>query len=314
MEVRELIDEIDNLIKIEHNFSWESKESWGISEKSWQLLLNCGISPLSVFSHPRILQEQPKLSTYYRNLSVLPQKAVKKLAFSNIEAIELGKSKLSYDKALILCQLYNSHASLIIESADQYCREDITALIYASLGSSINGSWLNRIGEEAELLIKKFLIRPLLEQKMITSVIFKDGKSSQEVQNLMENLEQISGVRLTNQTSVLFSSEPDISLINRDGKVIAVMEIKGGKDSAGALERYGAAKKSFEEAKRINKEVITVFVASCITDEVNKRLLQDTLINHTYNLTHLVADEKVRLLFVTSILNLIGIKINASQL
>ena len=45
---------------------------------------------------------------------------------------------------------------------------------------------------------------------------------------------------------VLVSSEPDIPLINTDGSTIAVIEIKGGTDPAGALEQYGATKKSFE--------------------------------------------------------------------
>lgn len=53
---------------------------------------------------------------------------------------------------------------------------------------------------------------------------------------------------LSNHTSILFSSEPDISLLNNQGTTIGVIEVKGGADPAGALERYGAAKKSFEES------------------------------------------------------------------
>ena len=33
---------------------------------------------------------------------------------------------------------------------------------------------------------------------------------------------------------------------------MAVIEVKGGTDSAGALERYGAAKKSFEHAIEVS--------------------------------------------------------------
>ncbi len=121
------------------------------------------------------------------------------------------------------------------------------------------------------------------------------------VENLIEEIENISGIRLNNQKSILFSPEPDVSFLNSDGKLIAVMEIKGGKDTAGALERYGAAKKSFEEAKRLNCDCITIFVASCITDEVNNRLSQDKLINYTYNLTEVGTDENSRLLFIENI-------------
>jgi hypothetical protein len=168
---------------------------------------------------------------------------------------------------------------------------------------------LNKIGDEAELIIKKFLIRSLLEHNYITSIIFKNGSSSRKIENLIEQVEQISGIRLNNQTSILFSPEPDVSFLDADGQSIAVMEIKGGKDAAGALERYGAARKSFEEAKRLSQDVITIFVASCITDEVNKRLAQDQLINYTYNLTQLVSNENIRASFIANVLELVKIVI-----
>ncbi|GAX37284.1 XcyI family restriction endonuclease [Nodularia sp. NIES-3585] len=90
--------------------------------------------------------------------------------------------------------------------------------------------------------------------------------------------------------SILFSSEPDISLLNNQGTTIAVIEVKGGKDPAGALERYGAAKKSFEEARRSNSEVITILVASCITDEVHTRIQNDSTISNYFNLTEILSE------------------------
>ncbi|MCP4113763.1 MAG: XcyI family restriction endonuclease [Desulfobacteraceae bacterium] len=153
---RGFAEEIEKLISISDNFNWKDRYKWGISKIAWHILEQSAILPLALFAHPRVLQEQPKLSAYYRNVAVLPQKAVNKLAFT-IPDVEKGKSKLSAEKALILCQLYNSHSSLIVESATEYTQKDIDALMCASAGAQINGSWLNRIGEEAELVTRKII-------------------------------------------------------------------------------------------------------------------------------------------------------------
>ncbi|MCP4113762.1 MAG: XcyI family restriction endonuclease [Desulfobacteraceae bacterium] len=137
----------------------------------------------------------------------------------------------------------------------------------------------------------------------------KDGSSSLDLKDIVDNADSLSGIRLNNQTSILFSSEPDLSLLNPSGKLVAVIEVKGGKDTAGALERYGAAKKSFEEARRNDPDVATIFLASCITDEVYKRLKDDQLVNHVYDLTSIVTNEEERHNFVKSTLQLIEITI-----
>jgi hypothetical protein len=310
------LDEINKLIELSDNFSWETRSNWGISETAWSLLEQSNIPKIAVFAHPRVLQEQPKLSGYYRSVAVLPQKAAKKLAFSSIDSIEEGKGTLSHDRALILCQLYNSHSSLIIESTNEYSQNDLQALMYASAGAQINGSWLNRIGEEAELLTRRILVRSLLEEKHIVAAILKDGSSrldTEYLEDLVDKVNLLSGVRLNNQTSILFSSEPDLSLLNSSGEAVAVIEIKGGKDTAGALERYGAAKKSFEEAKRINSNVVTILLASCITDEVHRRLKNDSTINYIYDLTQIVTNEETRYHFASDVLRLIDINIELTN-
>jgi hypothetical protein len=63
------------------------------------------------------------------------------------------------------------------------------------------------------------------------------------------------------------------------------MTLKGGADPAGALERYGAAKKSFEESRRLTPKVSTILIASCITLEVQARIEHDPIITSYYNLT-----------------------------
>lgn len=51
----------------------------------------------------------------------------------------------------------------------------------------------------------------------------------------MGHIERYRGVLLTNQTSILFSSEPDISLLSKQGTTLGVIEVKGGADPAGSI-------------------------------------------------------------------------------
>lgn len=108
------------------------------------------------------------------------------------------------------------------------------------------------------------------------------------------NIERYRGVMLVNQTSILFSSEPDISLLDNQGRTVGVIEVKGGTDPAGALERYGAAKKSFEEALRRNSEVKTILVASCITAQVQTRIQLDSTISCYFNLTEILSEDSTQ--------------------
>lgn len=78
-------------------------------------------------------------------------------------------------------------------------------------------------------------------------------------------------------------------------------------EPAGALERYGAAKKTFEEARRLNPHVPTILIASCITPEVHTRIRQDPLITSYYNLTELLSREsEVNDKFMRQVFALLG--------
>ncbi len=65
---------------------------------------------------------------------------------------------------------------------------------------------------------------------------------------------------------------------------------KGGADPAGALEGYGAAQKSFEEACRRNPEVKAIVVASCITSQVHTCIQSDPTISSYFNLTEILSE------------------------
>ena len=65
-----------------------------------------------------------------------------------------------------------------------------------------------------------------------------------------------------------YKSDPDIEF-QQNGIIVATIEIKGGKDSAGALERLGAMTKSFENTPSASANIL---IAGVITGEMRHRL------------------------------------------
>ncbi len=61
-----------------------------------------------------------------------------------------------------------------------------------------------------------------------------------------------------------FGAEPDIDF-TRDNRLVATIEVKGGCDPAGALERLGAMTKSFAETP---SGCVNFLVAGVITPEM----------------------------------------------
>ena len=288
--------EIDALVKIDDSYKWVERSQWGISQGAWEYIATSELSPLRVFCHPRVIIEQPRLIAYYRNIAALSQKAVQTLAF-NVKQFELGKREdLSYERALLLCQLFNTHVSTIIESTLTFSQRDLDALLFASAGAQINGSWLNAIGNEAEMVVKRLLTSYWVKRGFVVGLLDKKGRSFtlDEVEDPIRILDDIRAIRLRNGTSVVFGAEPDIALLAPDGQTVAVIEVKGGKDPAGALERYGAAKKSFEKTLEDNPHATTIYLASCITDEVERRLAEGKTVQRVFNLTTLLGDEAQR--------------------
>lgn len=207
-----------------------------------------------------------------------------------------------------IARLLNTHVSLIIDSTLTFSEKDIDALVIASAGAQIQGSWANKIGSEAEAVVRRMLITEFYERDLIDSFINSKGKTitGLKPEEIIEELPNIRGIRLKNQTSVLFGSEPDLSLIGQDGSLCGVIEVKGGKDANGALERFGAAKKSFDEAIKQNPDVRRMFVASCITSEVAHRIQRDPTFQSTFNLTEILRDEEKRRDFLTLITDVLN--------
>lgn len=311
----EFPETINRLVPISKEYSWDKKNQWGIGEDAFNQIESSDLNLIQVFAHPRILREHPLLTAYYRNVAALSQKSVSYLVKINTNQFEFGnKEAMNETQALALVTLFNQHITLVIENALQgFAEKHVKGLLFASTGAQIDGSWRNAIGEESERVVYKMLIKGAIDRSLLSAFLLRGNSGAVEkfeIKNakvIMGKVDEYRGFLLNNKKSILFSSEPDVSLLDEDGTTLAVIEIKGGTDPAGALERYGAAKKSFEASIKDNSKVITILVANCITPEVNDRLKQDKTIKTYLNLAALVNSEDERQQFLKYVFeNLMG--------
>ncbi len=306
---------VASLYPIEHLYNWDERANWGIGEDAFEYInQNKNFKLIQVFCHPRLLREHPALLAYYRNIAALSQKPVGYLtgiSVTKYEAHPNARQSLSDLQILTLVRLFNEHISLIIDSSIQsFTEQELQGILLVSTGAQIDGAWRNAIGEEAEKVVQSLLVKEAVERKILHSVLPRSGASvelynAEKLEELLGNIRLYRGIILNNQTSLLFSSEPDISLIGRQGTTIGMIEVKGGTDPAGALERYGAAKKSFEQTLRRSPDAKTILTASCITKEVQERIAQDSTISYYFNLTEIITSTAVYTQFMQLVFSIL---------
>lgn len=293
---------IAKLSQVAQLYNWEQRTNWGIGEDAFTYISNHPeLKLIQVFCHPKLLHEYPVLLAYYRNIAALSQKSVNYLTGISIARYEDSDNKNTLDdkQITILVNLFNEHISLIIDSSIQsFTQEELHGLLLASTGAQIDGAWRNAIGDEAEKVVQRLLVKESVKLNLLSAFIPRSGTGIEpfepaKLEEQLGNIGKYRGVMLSNQTSILFSSEPDISLVGKQGTTLGVIEVKGGTDPAGALERYGGAKKSFEDTLRTSPAAKTIFLASCITTEARERIEQDQTIFKYFNLTEVIK-EKIR--------------------
>lgn len=224
-----------------------------ISEKAWEHVKALSVKPQLVFTHPILLQQYPRVSKYYRGISLLSQKQVQQLAVS-VSDWEKSERAISItdEKALKVVRLYNSIVSSIIEGHTGWTLDNGYRNIIATMGISLDGTFRNKIGQMAEEAIKS-KIREWLEAR-----------------NLVLSEVSPTQFELDNEITMRFGSEPDIEFTREDSAIVTI-EVKGGKDRAGALERLGAMQKSFSETP---PGCVNFLIAGVVTPEMQTRLDQ----------------------------------------
>ena len=223
-----------------------------ISGAAWDHVQSLGIEPKVVFAHPDLLRAHPTTSLYYRGLALLSRKRISQAAASvkNWEDGTLSTPIQDGTARKIAC-LYNTMISSIIEGSSDWTLENGYRNIVATMGISIDGMFRNQIGEVAEALVKSRLVEWLRAKSVLPPDSPENGR-----------------YLLPSDTLMNFGSEPDIEFIRGD-RLIATIEVKGGRDPAGALERLGAMTKSFAETP---PGCVNFLVAGVITPEMRTRL------------------------------------------
>ena len=227
-----------------------------ISDQAWELVVDSGFDPKLAFAHPKLLQMHPKTSQYYRGIALLPQKRVADIAVP-VSSWEDGtrKSPIRDDQSLGVARLYNAVISSIIEGTTNWTLENGYRNVIANMGIGLDGTFRNIIGQDAEKLVKTRIKNWLHSQQLI-----------------LEEVADGTHFRLPRGYWMRFGSEPDILFRHKtesQSTEIATVEIKGGKDPAGALERLGAMQKSFEATP---PNCVNFLVVGVVTDEMITRL------------------------------------------
>ena len=244
--LRNLIAEYDG------DLSFEPLDEMMISEEAWARAASAGYAPRLVFAHPDMLRALPRSSEYYRGLALLPRKRVSKLAVSvsdweSPEAAPVVRS----EAALRVARLYNAVISSLIEGATGWTLENGYRNIVANMGIGLDGTIRNLIGEDAEDMVKNRILDWLSVQGLVVDVARRSSE-----------------YRLRRDYLMKYGSEPDIEFRRVDGDqtvVISTIEIKGGTDPAGALERLDAIQKSFEQTP---PGCVNILIAGVITGEM----------------------------------------------
>lgn len=301
----EAIQEVEALVAVSSGFIWDDRVSWGIEPAAWDYAGDRQMNPLLIFCHPRAISEQPRLLMYYRTVALLSQKGLRSLVGGDIARIEAGKvERLDAEWLKKPVVAINSIISAMIAASADIEPRDLTGFQFASAGSTIQGSWNNAIGSEGEAAIKTILLNRLRGE--IAQIVWRDNSSVPYSDDLhasvIDRIADIRVVRLKQGYHLIFSSEPDVSLRDTADLPVLAIEVKAGTDPAGALERLGAAMKSFENDRNLNPRVQTVYVVRCMTPELRKRISQGGFFDHTFGLSELLADQRAQQTFASLVL------------
>ena len=254
-----------------------------VADEAWRHVQAAGIAHRLVFAHPDILKKVPNASLHYRGIALLSRKRVQEIAGS-VDTWERSPAtaRVSDAKALKVCRLYNAVVSSIIVDNTEWTLENGYRNILATVGIAEDGAIRNIIGQEAERAIKDRLFEWVRDRALLVPLGTHDRQE--------ESWQLVDGV------TMLFGSEPDIAF-RKAGKLAVVIEIKGGKDPAGALERLGAVKKTFDEAP---VDCENFLVAGIVTETMRARLAEMRMKRH-FDLYALQHDDQEWLAFVNEI-------------
>ena len=210
--------------------TYEPFDEFLIDENAWNYIQKKKIEPRLVFCHPEILIAHSEASFYYRCMCGLSIKAAREYNGA-IEGLENGNpnARMDYEKALKISRTYNFYMSTIIVNSTNWSLDNGYRTILATMGITLDGIMRNKVGEIGENRTRRMVVEWLIKQNLII-------KPAIDIENIPEHLP--NEFKLKDNLIMHFSADPDI-YFKKNGDLIVTIEIKGGIDPAGALERYG---------------------------------------------------------------------------
>ncbi len=283
---------IENLGKISKVLDWSNRAEFQVREEIYQKFILAGKDPSIYFCHPNVLVANAKFLVFYRCISVLSQKGLKAISgVSSVEKFENLTRQCTPETAQRLAAAINRVLSGMYD-VSLPSDEKMKGIMYATAGASMDGSWRNAIGAEGERVIRSLFLVKCHEEAELKAVTLKSGAivDAKEIDAawLDAKTVDIQSATFTNGSAALFASEPDITIVDPNGKTTAGVEIKAGLDPAAALERHGAMLKSFDKILGVAPSAETILVAACITQEVASRLQATKDVSRTYILTDII--------------------------
>lgn len=217
-----------------------------ISVPAWNRVIHRGIKPITVFAHPSVLLSVSRSIGYYRMLAMVSQKSMNQVGLPSA-LFEDGRTPTT-EMALQLSQQLNKIISRLIEADAHIDPREFDLWRGMAAGAQAQGSWQNAKGRRIEFIIIGAIQRQLKKKNLIHDEVDFTG----------------SQFLLQDGRTIVFADEPDIAIYKNE-QVVSAVEIKGGIDTAGVLERVGAAIKSLSRAVAANPNATTILLVQGIS-------------------------------------------------
>ncbi|MCE7945997.1 MAG: XcyI family restriction endonuclease [Chloroflexi bacterium CFX4] len=253
-------------------------DNLNISEQAWNKVIHRGIKPVVVYAHPIVLQTVPGSAGYYRMLAMVSQKSMKQIGI-NLDSYEAGKLIPNEKTAISIAQHLNRIISALIEADMVIDAREFDLWRGMAAGSQAQGSWQNKKGVSAEVAIREVVLQRLQAQERVPV-----GET-----NAMR-------IDLRDGRVLVFADDPDLAIYEDNVPLVAV-EIKGGIDPAGVLERIGAALKSLQRIRQENPNSVAVLILHdvSVTEQAKRDLERSTgTVTHLFSPKAILEDEPER--------------------
>jgi hypothetical protein len=253
----------------------------GISQDAWSKVIHRGIRPLQVFAHPTILLTINRSVGYYQKLALVSLKSMERIGL-RVASFESGKNRHRMDAQIArqVAHRLNELISRLVEAEGDLDSRGFDLWRGMTAGATAQGSWQNRKGRVAEDIIKGLVRQRLRDGRLVAT-----ERSRENIDILVDG------------KTVRYGSEPDIAVQGDSGAILVAVEIKGGIDTAGALERLGAALKSLSRAKSENPNAVTILIMYRIsmTEQTRRELdMHRAEIDHWFTLEDVLNQDSTR--------------------